>query len=251
MDWQRIFILLGLAVTTYLLILAWNEDYGQANQPPATVEDPLPGYSAGQQNTVPQSGTSPMPAETAPVTATPGADTLSVPPEADLLPTLQDVPSSETTPPPVKTGGDLVEVTTDVFNLLIDPLGGDIVRVALPGFPATLETPDVPFLLVDPRNGYVAQSGLIGPNGTDKPGGRPVYRVDASAYDMGSSDTLTVDLHHIQSDGSEITKRFTFRRGDYLIGVEYLIVRLNDFPDLAGIELFVQNVMPRLKLAKQ
>lgn len=31
------------------------------------------------------------------------------------------------------------------------------------------------------------------------------------------------------------------------LGVEYLIVRVVDFPDTAGIELFAQDVMPRLK----
>ena len=41
MDFQRIFILLGLAVTAYLIILAWNEDYGSgrkvaAEQPEGT-----------------------------------------------------------------------------------------------------------------------------------------------------------------------------------------------------------------------
>ena len=32
MDFQRIFILLGLAVTAYLIILAWNEDYGSGRK---------------------------------------------------------------------------------------------------------------------------------------------------------------------------------------------------------------------------
>jgi alkanesulfonate monooxygenase SsuD/methylene tetrahydromethanopterin reductase-like flavin-dependent oxidoreductase (luciferase family) len=34
------------------------------------------------------------------------------------------------------------------------------------------------------------------------------------------------------------------------LGVEYLIVRLVDFPQTAGIELFVQEVMPRLRMAR-
>jgi alkanesulfonate monooxygenase SsuD/methylene tetrahydromethanopterin reductase-like flavin-dependent oxidoreductase (luciferase family) len=33
------------------------------------------------------------------------------------------------------------------------------------------------------------------------------------------------------------------------LGVEYLIVRVLDFPNAAGIELFVQEVMPRLRAA--
>ncbi len=34
------------------------------------------------------------------------------------------------------------------------------------------------------------------------------------------------------------------------LGVEYLIVRVVDFPDTAGIELFARDVMPRLKSAR-
>jgi alkanesulfonate monooxygenase SsuD/methylene tetrahydromethanopterin reductase-like flavin-dependent oxidoreductase (luciferase family) len=33
------------------------------------------------------------------------------------------------------------------------------------------------------------------------------------------------------------------------LGVSYLIVRLVDFPATAGIELFVREVMPRLRAA--
>ena len=34
------------------------------------------------------------------------------------------------------------------------------------------------------------------------------------------------------------------------LGVEYLIVRLVDFPATQGIELFVQEVIPRLRVAR-
>ena len=36
------------------------------------------------------------------------------------------------------------------------------------------------------------------------------------------SDTLNVDLK-LQQDGADITKRFTFTRGDYLVKVSYLV----------------------------
>ena len=38
MDYQRIAILFGLAVTSYLLVLAWNEDYGSASKVDNVVE---------------------------------------------------------------------------------------------------------------------------------------------------------------------------------------------------------------------
>jgi hypothetical protein len=34
------------------------------------------------------------------------------------------------------------------------------------------------------------------------------------------------------------------------LGVEYLIVRLLDFPNTAGIELFLEDVLPRLRVSR-
>jgi hypothetical protein len=34
------------------------------------------------------------------------------------------------------------------------------------------------------------------------------------------------------------------------LGVEYLIVRVLDFPATTGIELFIQDVIPRLRAAR-
>ncbi|MEE2915119.1 MAG: hypothetical protein VX745_10680, partial [Pseudomonadota bacterium] len=38
-DIQRVLILVGLAATAYLLILAWNEDYGGETSVPVTLGD--------------------------------------------------------------------------------------------------------------------------------------------------------------------------------------------------------------------
>ena len=224
MDFQRIFILLGLAVTAYMLVLAWNGDYGQGAQPAAVEE---PGVDSG------------------PVVSSPAVDTVvpgaaPVPDSADSaipeLTTTDDVAVSQARVE--ETSRQLISVTTDVFSLQIDPLGGDIVRVALPGYPATLKTPDIPFVLVDPRNAYVGQSGLIGPNGTDKRGGRPVFQSSTQSFDMGSSEELRVPLTHVQEDGSRVTKTFVLRQGDYLIDLEYQVTNAAATPWQGG--LFVQ-----------
>ena len=39
MDIQRVLILVGLAATAYLLILAWNEDYGGETSVPVALGD--------------------------------------------------------------------------------------------------------------------------------------------------------------------------------------------------------------------
>jgi len=216
MDFQRVFILLGLAVTAYMLILAWNEDYGQGSTNPAVVEE--------------TAAITPSPVDAAIPAIEPQAQDSTVP----ELPTAA-VPTQQTLPDTAAATRQLISVETDVFHLQIDPLGADIVKVSLPGYPASLDTPDVPLVLVDPRNAYVGQSGLIGPNGTDKKGVRPLFQADQLSFDMGSSSELNVDLHHTQADGTKIRKTYRFKQGDYLIGLEYEVTNAADTPWVGGL----------------
>ncbi|MBT4162926.1 MAG: membrane protein insertase YidC [Gammaproteobacteria bacterium] len=204
MDIQRILILLGLAVTAYLLILAWNEDYGvnSRNLPVETVESTI---------------------QEATVDVVPETTTVA---ESDVVPQLAE--ENHPTARPEVVRRRLVTVVTDVLDLQIDLNGGDIVRVALPKYPATLETPEIPFLLVDPRNSYVAQSGLIGRDGTDRTGSRPVFTVDVDRYEMNAAEELKVTLRYQQESGAEILKHFLFKRGSYLVQLEYEIAAAED-----------------------
>lgn len=201
MDYQRIFILLGLAVTAYMLILAWNEDYGQQAQDLA----------------VPAAETS----VAGGVEVLPNAVETN---ESDLIP---EAPKA-TAPSQATTSSNaaqtsVIRVKTDVLDVEINLLGGDVVRGALPAYPAALEEPDIPYLLLDPRNSYTAQSGLIGRNGTDTAAGRPTFTAAKTVYELGDDDQLQVDLMLPENNGVAITKRFTFSRSDYLIQVDYLI----------------------------
>jgi len=210
MDIQRILILLGLGITSYLLILAWNEDYKQGARttpdehyytPPVNSAEPSVPLPESQVDTLP-------PVDTVP---------------ADTLPQLE---STNTTLPETSqavNSNRIVHVTTDVFNIEIDKLGGDIVSGALPKFPTSLETLDEPFVLLDPVNLYSAQSGLIGKNGTDTAAGRPLFSTTANRFAIADADELTVDLFLPAKDGVRVTKRFTFRRNDYLMNVEYIV----------------------------
>lgn len=118
-----------------------------------------------------------------------------------------------------------IRVVTDSLDITIDPLGGDILRVALPRQYAELNTPDKPFVLLssDDSHTYTVQSGLIGTNGTDGSQGRPLFSVDKNEYHLDDGqDQLIVDLT-LQQNQVKITKRFTFTRGEYLVEMEYLI----------------------------
>ena len=209
MDYQRIFILLGLAVTAYLIILAWNEDYGKQGQDLQPQRRLLHRRPRQTQMCFRQQ--------------LPLSNSYDVVPEAPAL-LYQAVPGQVSN----DVSSSIIKVRTDVLDLDINLLGGDIVRGALPAYPAALETPDIPYLLTDPRNNYAAQSGLIGRNGTDTAAGRPTFTAGQSSYEMGEADSLVVDLRLPTENGVSITKRFTLTRSDYLIQVDYFIDNQSD-----------------------
>ena len=199
MDWQRTLLLGGIGIVVVMLFQEWNK-FEQDHKP---VED---------TRTVVE-----IPAE---------ADTPDIPSERVVAASSDDVPAVVSQPDPVvapQASNTLISVNTDVLEVLINPYGGDIVKVALPQYLNKLDGGE-PFILLNKTNShtYIAQSGLIGKNGTDKSGGvRPLFNSASSSYEL-SGDELVVDLT-TQQDQVTITKRFTFRRGDYLVDMDYLV----------------------------
>ena len=132
----------------------------------------------------------------------------------------------------------LISVQTDLYHLLINPKGGDIVRIELLNHDKNKDS-DQPFVMLesDAKRTYVAQSGLIGLNGPDSNrSGRPVYEVEKTSYDLlkdaqtVSKDNgkavkvLTIPMVYKTADGVEIIKTFTFKQGEYPIVVNHKVV---------------------------
>lgn len=210
MDIKRNLILVGLAVVSYLMLLAWNEDY-PPNAPSASIEESpsaeIADSGAGQVPDLPLSATA---SETN---------------ENDLpdIPVSGEVAAIEAVETPNPT--QIITINTPKQIVTVDLKGGDIVGLSLPDFPISMETPDSPFPLLRQDSGmvYVAQSGLIGRDGPDSsPQGRPLYRSAQSDYTI-TSDEQYVDLTFTAQGGIDITKRFVFSVDDYLIGVQYLV----------------------------
>ena len=203
-DWQRNLLLAGMAATVFMLIGEWSDFQDRKNPVVAT--------------------------ETS-FAATPSVDLPSneAPVSAEDIPSDPDLKAAS---PTIKTNTQqkLISVKTDSLVMLIDTLGGDIVKVGLPRHFAQLDTPDQPFVLLNNTDDktYIAKSGLIGQNGTDTLAGRPTFTVSKNEFVMNESeDTLNVDLE-FQQDDAKITKRFTFTRGDYLVQVQYLVENQGD-----------------------
>lgn len=199
MDIQRSILLVALAIVSYLMVLQWNEDYGQTAIP-ATASSTVSGNQAANLPDVPASNA------------------------ADDVPTA----NAEANPQlaaPAAVSDELIRVKTDVLELAIDPKGGDIVQLTLPQYPRRQDRPDVPFQLFD--NGgertYLAQSGLIGSNAPDKSSGRALWNSAQRSYEMADGqDQLVVELNYTEA-GVNYVKRFSFERGQYDLKVDYKI----------------------------
>ncbi len=209
MDIQRIVLFAGLAIVSYLMVLAWNEDY---HQQPATEQV----------------------AQTSNGASTSGGDNLVLPEDSQTAGSGEEFSTPESNEQIASsTGGEvsdeaqLVTVRTDVFELTIDRVSGNLVRSSLNNYDESLNSREPLKLLTNTETRtYVMESGLIGRNGPDSRanGSAPVYQTNADSYELAEGqDQLTVDLTYTTDDGVKITKRYEFERNSYEIGVRYLI----------------------------
>ncbi|MFY0991637.1 membrane protein insertase YidC [Halomonas sp. C05BenzN] len=206
MDVKRLLLLIPLAVLAYLIVVQWNQDYGQVAPEPEA-----PSYTTSAPDRE---------------AATPdGDDDLAVPAapraESDVG---QEMPGETAAP---SSSRDLVAVITDVLDVRIDPQGGDIVYAALPQHRLTLDS-DHPYVLLSDSQSrsYVARSGLQ----LDGHSGRISFTPESTEYRLTENDNrLEVDLS-AQVNGIDIIKRFTFTRGDYAVDVNYYLANNTEQP---------------------
>ena len=195
MDWLKASLLGGMAIVAWLLVIQWTQ------------------FQEGLEPEVVQQSSYAMPA----------GDSLI--PEVRLqgdneVPELitKFAPSAVVLPKEY----NLVRVRSDVLEVIIDTLGGDIIEVnLLKHLTKMADDGGKPFQLLNrtANNVYIAQSGLVGPNGTDTRAGRPQFSTSSNAYDFNDgSELLNVDLSFYQ-EGVRLVKRFTFSRTGYDIAV--------------------------------
>ena len=211
MDSIKYLIFGGLAVVTYLLLLAWQEDYPRV---PATdtVQQVIP--------TIDQAAPSDLPTVVT-------ADSSAVD-----VPVVSNIPTASISPTDTQ-----ITVRTDVLNVVLDRNGGDIVEISLPEFKKNIDVENDPFVLLENNSQrlYVAKSGLVGRNGIDS-ARRALYETQASSYTLEqNADTLEVAMRHTDANGVAVTKRFTFERSSYLINITYEINNNSNGPWSANV----------------
>lgn len=119
-----------------------------------------------------------------------------------------------------------ITVTTDVLTLSIDTVGGDIVSAKLNQYSDELDS-DQPFVLLknEPDHQFIAQSGLIGPQGIDlSSNSRPTYHVSADRFELtDGQDELRIPMTY-QANGIEYSKTFVVKRDNYAVDVIFDVV---------------------------
>lgn len=223
MDIQRTLLIGVIFLLSFMLLIEWTRFSAEKDEPIVAerLTQDVPSSSSGTSPaTMMDDGRSAAAKDLPPQLAAPDIDAIA---GTDDLPTV--IGSESISTENVKSIGDnIVRVFTDTLHLAIDLNGGDIVEVALPEYLAEIDNPDNPFVLLEssPQRTYVAQSGLIGPDGIDAPN-RAQFTAGAATYRLGSDQQLEVLLNWTGSAGVQVRKRFTFTKGSYLVAVDYLV----------------------------
>lgn len=223
MEQQRLFLFVALAMVSYLIWDAWQQDYapkpGATRTPAQQVATPSQAFTPSEV---------PLAPDTAPVTT---AAPQSRPSQSQP----SGVPVGSYQTQSDQNGfkqAQRIIVQTDIFRVEIDTTGGDLRRVELLAYPKKLETPDDPFLLLNDTlpNLFVAQSGFTRKRKREDgvlisaPNHDTIYRATQTDYQLApGQDNLTVDLHWTSPEGVEFTKSYTFSRDSYRIQVNHRI----------------------------
>jgi len=201
-DNQRQILLVALGVILLLLWFRW-EDAQKARMP--VVESPVAGQRAIEGG-APSAPSTP--------TATTNSDGGQASAPRVTAPTQQDMAS-----------GKRVRVLTDLLDVQIDTYGGDLRFLGLRKHPKELNTPDVPFPLMQDKGDeiLIAQSGLVG-HSKNYPFHRTRFTTGKTNYVLrDGQDSISVDLSWRAKDGVRYIKRYTFKRDSYVIRIDFLV----------------------------
>ncbi|HEX7559777.1 MAG TPA: membrane protein insertase YidC, partial [Usitatibacter sp.] len=200
MDTQRLIALIVFSVSALFLWEAWQKQ----NAPKAVTTT----------STVPAVPTSAAPVPVAGAPSAPGATAAA--------PTLPNAA-------PAATTGEPIAVRTDLFDVELNSLGGDIHRVTMRKVYSALDR-SLPLTLMEPdaKHYFVTQSGLLGDG---LPTHKTEYESPQRSYSLADGkDSVEVSLKARDANGAEVTKRYTFHRGSYVIDVAYDVANRSEKP---------------------
>lgn len=210
MENQRALLFVALSIIILLMYNAWQQQF--APPPPQVIDSPAkegipsaaPGHPLASADSAASQGTG------VPKTVGSGA----VPPSTGQ-PTQRSAASS-------LKSDQRIHVRTDLLDIEIDTVGGDIRRASLLAYPVKIDQPDQPVQLFDDRfpNILIAQSGLLSSSGTSVDH-NAVYTTERLDYKLNAGeDMVQVPLSWTSANGIVVTKTYTFHRDRYVIDMD-------------------------------
>ncbi|OWQ88573.1 membrane protein insertase YidC [Roseateles aquatilis] len=176
----------------------------------------------------------PAPAKTASAPAGPASAASAV---TAALPAAAGASAAAGVPAAPAVQSQFVTITTDVVKATIDTRGGSLVRVELLKH-ADDTNPSGHVVVLDPIRQYSARSGLLNVPGA--PSDQTVLSLVDGPRDLkDGQDALTVRMEGEQG-GVKLVKTYTFKRGDYAIGVQHEVT--NTGAAAVTPQLYVQLV---------
>lgn len=208
MENQRLFLFFALILVLFLIWQAWNEEKVARLAPPAS-----------------------------PVTAVTPSTPAGAAGGGEAAAPRHDVPGSPQQALPAVPGGSAlksgtrIHVQTDVYDIVIDSVGGDLRQVGLRTYPQSIDHRDRPFVLMqDGSEFYIAQSGLVASEG-EAPDHYAVYSAEQTDYRLADGqDRLDVPLVWTSPSGVKVTKTYTFHRGSFVIDLGHRVVNASAEP---------------------
>ena len=170
-------------------------------------------------------------AESAPVSGDlPAPSSPAAPVQTDLpdLPSVSSAqPDEEQAELPARLSppAPVVRVVTDVLDLSISKVGGDLVEAILLDYPVDKkdDAAKVRLLSATPGAEYTLSTGLRAVDDAPEANHHQRFASELSEYRLGGGDDeLVVPLTWSES-GVSVTKLYTFRRGSYTVGVEQVV----------------------------
>ncbi|MEE8093260.1 MAG: membrane protein insertase YidC [Gammaproteobacteria bacterium] len=205
----RLFVWMSLFLMMWFTYRAWLTDY-----PPTPIAAPVEqefGTAAERSPELPE-----------------------IQPPDDSLPALTELAAPTEAPDrPAPAPERVIRVRTDVFDLMIDTQGGDLVRADLPTYPVDKDNPDLPIRLLDftPDNRWLFQTGFRGIADGDEPNHLARFTSTRSEYVLADDeDELVVTLDWQNEGPLRAQKSYTFRRGQYGVELALMIENQSDVP---------------------
>ena len=225
----RVMLWAALAGLLFLNYDAWMRDY-----PPVPAAVAPSAALGGPAGTLGESVPSTIPS------AAPGAGPAAG--SAEPAPVPVPGPASAAAGPEGEVSGEPIHVVTDVLDISIGLKGGELDRADLLQYPLHKDAPNIPVRLFDNTRGdsyYVLQSGLTGTAGEAAPTHLAIWTAAEKSYVLAAgADELRVPLSWSDGHGVKVTKTFVFKRGEYAIGLDYLVQ--NDSESARSLAAYTQ-----------